>query len=79
MAGDAAVLGKLEAAARTARATWQVSEAVDPAAALVAMAKEFDTIVVESVARTRRLFMPDSFARQVLRAGCREMLVLAPR
>jgi hypothetical protein len=54
-------------------------EAADPAAGLVAAAKEFDTIVVESPRGKRRLFTPPSFAIRLLRAGARELIALAPR
>jgi two-component system sensor histidine kinase KdpD len=76
---DPAAIEKLQAATRAARALWLPIEAADPAAALVAAAKPLDTIVVESPRGKRRLFAPPSFARQVLRAGAREMLALAPR
>lgn len=74
----AGALEKLAAAARTARAQWQVIEAADPAAGLAAAAKELDVVAVESPRGKQRLFSPPSFAGRVLRAGCREMLVLAP-
>jgi hypothetical protein len=76
---DQAALQSLEAATRKARGLWLRLEVSDAAAALVAAAKELDTIVVESPRGKRRLFTPPSFARQLLRAGAREMLVLAPR
>jgi two-component system, OmpR family, sensor histidine kinase KdpD len=73
-----ATLEKLQAAARTARAHFQVIDATDPAVGLISAAKELDVIAVESARGKARLFSPPSFASRVLRAGCREMLVLAP-
>jgi two-component system, OmpR family, sensor histidine kinase KdpD len=75
---DAAVLEALRKATRTARALWLPLEAADPAAALVAVVKELDTIVVESPRGKRRLFTPPSFANRLLRAGARELIALAP-
>ncbi len=72
-------LERLQQAARTARAQWLALAAPDPAAALVATAKELDTIVVESPRGKRRLFTPPSFANRLLRAGAREMIALTPR
>jgi len=76
---DAAAIERLKDAARAARAQWQVVEGADPAAALVALAKELDTIVVESPRGKHRLFTPVSFAVRLLRAGARELIALAPR
>jgi two-component system sensor histidine kinase KdpD len=76
---EGAALERLQAATRTARALWMPLEGADPAAVLVAAAKELDTIVVESPRGKRRLFMPVSFAKSLLRAGAREMIALAPR
>jgi hypothetical protein len=58
---------------------WLLLENTDAAAALIAVATGLDTIVVESPRGKRRLFMPSSFARRLLRAGVREMIALAPR
>ncbi len=71
-------LDVLQKATRAARAQWLPLEAPDPAAALVAVAKELDTIVVESPRGKRRLFTPPSFANRLLRAGARELIALAP-
>jgi two-component system sensor histidine kinase KdpD len=76
---DAAAIERLQKAAKTARAQWRQLEAPDTAAALVNVASGLDAIVVESARGKQRLFMPPSFALQVLRAGAGEMLVLAPR
>jgi two-component system, OmpR family, sensor histidine kinase KdpD len=75
---DAGAIEALQKATRLARALWLPLEAADPAAALVAAAKELDTIVVESPRGKRRLFMPPSFANLLLRAGARELIALAP-
>ena len=72
-------LEKLEKATRAARARWQVVEGADPAAALLATAKDLDTIVIESPRGKHRLFTPPSFANRLLRAGARELIALAPR
>jgi two-component system sensor histidine kinase KdpD len=78
-ATDPAVLEKLKAATKTARAQWKLIEAPDAAAALVATAGDLDALVVESARGKHRLFTPVSFALRLLRAGAREMLVLGPR
>jgi len=75
---DAGAIEALQKATRVARALWLPLEAADPAAALVAAAKELDTIVVESPRGKRRLFTPPSFANLLLRAGARELIALAP-
>ena len=76
---DQNALEVLQKAARAARAQWLRLEDKDPAAALVAAAKELDTIVVESPRGKQRLFTPPSFANRLLRAGARELIALAPR
>lgn len=76
---DQKALEVLQKAARAARAQWLQLEDKDPAAALVAAAKELDTIVVESPRGKKRLFTPPSFANRLLRAGARELIALAPR
>jgi two-component system sensor histidine kinase KdpD len=76
---DQKALEVLQKAARAARAQWLRLEDKDPAAALVAAAKELDTIVVESPRGKKRLFTPPSFANRLLRAGARELIALAPR
>lgn len=76
---DAQALEALQKAARGARAGWLRLEDKDPAAALVAAAKELDTIVVESPRGKQRWFTAPSFANRLLRAGARELIALAPR
>ena len=75
----AAVTDALVRATRTAKGKWRLEVNSDPAAALVATATELDIIVVESPRVKQRLFGPASFATKILRAGARELLVLAPR
>jgi two-component system sensor histidine kinase KdpD len=70
---------QLEKATQAARARWLLVEGADAAAALLTTAKELDTIVIESPRGKRRLFTPPSFANRLLRAGAREVIVLAPR
>jgi two-component system sensor histidine kinase KdpD len=76
---DPAALAVLQKAVRMHRAQWVQLEAKDAAAALVAGAKELDTIVVESPRSKQRLFAQPSFANRLLRAGARELIALAPR
>jgi K+-sensing histidine kinase KdpD len=73
------ILERLQKATRVARGQWHAVEARDPAAALIAAAKELDTIVVESPRGKQRLFSRPSFANLLLRAGAREFIALAPR
>jgi two-component system sensor histidine kinase KdpD len=70
-APDPAAIARLKEAARLARAQWQIVEGADAAAALVATAKDLDTIVVESPRGKHRLFTPASFAVRLLRAPSR--------
>lgn len=74
-----AFLAKLQAAVQAAHAHLEIVEDRDAAAALLAVAKELDVIAIESPRGRQRLFSPPSFATRLLRAGCREMLVLTPR
>src|SRR5262249_19903941 len=76
---DPAVLTPLVAATRAAQGQWQIVDGGDPAEALVSVAGELDVVAIESARGRRRLFGPRSIAARLLRAGCREMLVLAPR
>ncbi|HEV8020223.1 MAG TPA: hypothetical protein VGP41_03100, partial [Candidatus Lustribacter sp.] len=76
---DPQALEALQKATRAFRAQWLRLENRDPAAALVAAAKELDTLVVESPRGKQRLFTPPSFANRLLRAGARELIALAPR
>jgi len=76
---DPPILDALVAATRAARAKWKLVVAAAPAAALLAEAGPADTIAVESARGKHRLFDPASFATGLVRAGARELLVLAPR
>jgi two-component system sensor histidine kinase KdpD len=69
---------QLDEMVRKAHAHLEIVDHRDPAAALVGLAKELDVIAVESPRGRRRFFSPPSFAKQLLQAGCREMLVLTP-
>jgi two-component system sensor histidine kinase KdpD len=70
---------KLHDAVDAAHAHLEIIESRDPAVALLGAAKALDVIAIESPRAKQRFFSPASFAVQLLRAGCREMLVLAPR
>jgi len=76
---DPAALAALETATRNAHGQWKVIESADAFAALSGAAGELDVVAIESARGRKRLFGPPSFAVRLLRAGCREMLVLAPR
>jgi K+-sensing histidine kinase KdpD len=76
---DPAIVKRLHNATRAARAQWLLINEADAAAALVATAKELDTIVVEAPRRNHRMFTPPSFATRLLKAGARELIALAPR
>jgi two-component system, OmpR family, sensor histidine kinase KdpD len=76
---DAQILEKLKAATRAAHGHFQLVEAIDPPGALVAAAADLDVIVVESPRSKPRFFAAPSFAIRLLRAGARELLVLAPK
>jgi two-component system sensor histidine kinase KdpD len=75
----AATVELLTRATRAAKGKWRLEVNSDPAAALAAAARELDVLVVESPRVKQRLFGPTSFALKVIRAGARELLVLAPR
>ena len=77
-ATDPVAIERLQKAAKTARAQWKVVDAADAAVALVAAASGLDAIVVESARGKAHLFTPPSFALRLVRAGAREMIVLAP-
>jgi two-component system sensor histidine kinase KdpD len=66
-------------ATRAAKGVFLADRAEDPVARLVAIAGPSDVLVVESPRRGRRLFGGSSFALRLLRAGARELLVLAPK
>jgi two-component system sensor histidine kinase KdpD len=76
---DASAIELLVKATRTAKAKWLLEVNIDPAAALAAAATDLDVLVVESPRNKHRLFGPASFAVKMLRAGAKELLVLAPR
>lgn len=74
-----ATLEKLAAAVTTAHGKWRLEGNIDAAAAMVAATGETDVLAFESPREKHRLFGPMSFATRALRAGARELLVLAPR
>jgi two-component system sensor histidine kinase KdpD len=76
---SAALVESLTKSTRAAKGKWRLEVNSDPAAALVAAAGDLDVLVVESPRVKARLFGPPSFAIKLLRAGARELLVLAPR
>jgi two-component system sensor histidine kinase KdpD len=74
------VLELLSRATRTARGAFVADRADDPAARLAAIAEPTDVIAIESPRHDRRLLgRKPSFAIRLLKAGARELLVLAPR
>jgi two-component system, OmpR family, sensor histidine kinase KdpD len=73
------VLDALRKATRAAKGNFLADRAEHPAQRLVAIAGPTDVIAVESPRRGRRLFGKSSFALRLLRAGAREVIVLAPR
>jgi hypothetical protein len=75
----ASLVETLAKAARAAKGKWRLEVNSDPAAALTAAAGDLDVLVVESPRLKQRMFGPASFAVKVIRAGARELLVLAPR
>lgn len=77
--GSDAAAPQLEAAARAARGRWRRIAAANPVTALLDVAGEHDVIAVESPRSKRGFFGRVPFAQRLLRAGCRELLVLAPR
>ena len=74
-----ALLETLVKTTRAGKGKWRLEVNSDPAAALVAAANDLDVLVVESPRVKQRLFGPASFAVKMIRAGVRELLVLAPR
>jgi two-component system sensor histidine kinase KdpD len=73
------LLETLGKATRAAKGKWRLEVNSDPAAALVAATGDLDVLVVESPRSKHRMFGPVSFAVKVIRAGIRELLVVAPR
>lgn len=75
-----AVVDALARTARKARGSFLSDRGDDAAQRLVAIAEPQDVIAVESPRGPRRLFGGKaSFASRVLKAGAKELLVLAPR
>jgi len=78
-ATPADVLDELKAAVESVQARWVYASANDAAKALVPLALERDALLaVEGARATPRWPRGPTFARRVLEAGARELLVLAP-
>ncbi len=77
---DPAIVAVLRAEARKTNADWIEERAADvPARVLeIARAKPETTIAVAGTRRAPRWLQPPSFARRLLDAGARELLVLVP-
>ncbi len=74
-----AVLADLKAAAEAVQARWIYASAADAAKAIVPLARERNALLaVEGARATPRWPRGPTFARRVLEAGARELLVLAP-
>jgi two-component system sensor histidine kinase KdpD len=73
------LLELLTKATRAAKGKWRLEVNSDPASALAAAAGDLDVLVVESRRTKGRLFGAPPFAVKLIRAGARELLVLAPR
>ena len=74
-----AVLAELKAAAEAVHARWIYASAADAAKAIVPLAREHNAfLAVEGARATPRWPLGPTFARRVLEAGARELLVLAP-
>ena len=73
------VILDLAKAAKEARAAWRLEIAPKPSAALVKLASEIDgaAIIVEGARGRRRFWQPQPFARQLLDAGAKDLLVLS--
>ena len=69
----------LGSATRALHGSFVVDVAIDAPARLVALQEEGDVLAVESPRQRRRLFGKTSFAVRLLRAGARDLIVLAPR
>ncbi len=74
-----ALIERLANATRAGKGKWRLEVNPEPAAALAAAAGERDVIVIESLRGKQRMFGPPPFAVKLIRAGARELLVLAPR
>jgi two-component system sensor histidine kinase KdpD len=66
-------------ATRAAKGKWRLEVNSDPAAALRAAAGDLDVLAVESARSKQRLFGAPPFSVKLMKAGAREVLVLAPR
>jgi hypothetical protein len=66
-------------ATRAAKGKWRLEVNSDPAAALKAAAGDLDVLAVESARSKQRFFGAPPFAVKLMKAGAREVLVLAPR
>jgi len=77
---DAATVERLRAEARKTNVEWIEATASDVAKRLLEIARERPetTIAIGGPRRARRWFQTPSFARRLLDAGARELLVLSP-
>lgn len=77
---DSAIVERLKAEARKTNVEWIEESAADPAARLIEIARmrPETTIALAGTTRTPRWFQRPSFARRLLDAGARELLVLLP-
>ncbi|HTU82432.1 MAG TPA: hypothetical protein VMF61_09905 [Candidatus Acidoferrales bacterium] len=75
---DAHIVARLQAEARKTNIEWIEETAPDPARRLIeiARAKPETTIALAGTNRAPRWFQPPSFARRLIDAGARELLVL---
>jgi two-component system sensor histidine kinase KdpD len=75
-----AAVADLQAAAAKVRAAWHAGYATDPARGLVELAASEGnpTLVVEGARRDPAMFGRASFARRLLEAGAKELVLLAP-
>lgn len=75
---EPALLAEFARAARAQRAAFLYDRADDAAIRLAAIAQPGDALAVESPRSARSLFGRRSFANRLVRAGARELIVLAP-
>lgn len=77
---DPAVVQRLRTEARKTNVEWIEATATDVPKRLIEIARERSetTIALSGTRRTRHWFQPPSFARRLLDAGARELLVLTP-
>lgn len=73
-------VNQLMKAAKTARASWHFEVSAKPAAALVALARRTSdaAIAVEGARSHRRFWHPHPFARQLVEAGAKELMLFSP-